>query len=333
MPTDPNDSIDDLLAINCEAEVKRIGYWIRQMVGGVLGKRGVVLGLSGGIDSSVCAALAVQALGPHKVFGLLLPERDSRASATDLGAALADSLGIRQITQDITSALTALDCYEQRDAAIRRLFPDYGEGWKCKLVIAGGQQGGINYFQLMVQNRAGAFEKRRLPLREYLQIVAATNYKQRVRKTIEYFHADRLNYAVIGTPNRLEFDQGFFVKNGDGAADLKPIAHLYKTQVYALAAHLSLPAAICNSTPSTDTYSLEQGQDEFYFALPYRSMDIALRLHNLQRPAEALAVALAISVVEAKLIYADITAKRRSTRYLHRPSMLLEPVITWNPAE
>ena len=333
MPTAPNYSVEDLLAIDCDAEVQRISDWINQTVGGVLGKRGVVLGLSGGIDSSVCAALAVQALGADKVFGLLLPECDSRASATDLGAALAESLGIRQITQNITSALTALGCYEQRDAAIRRLFPDYDEGWKCKLVIAGGQQGGINYFQLIVQNRSGAFDKRRLPLREYLQIVAATIYKQRVRKTIEYFHADRLNYAVIGTPNRLEFDQGFFVKNGDGAADLKPIAHLYKTQVYALAAQLGLPAVIRNSTPSTDTYSLEQSQDEFYFALPYQSMDIALRLHNLQRPAEALASALAISIDKAHRIYADINAKRRSTRYLHRPSLLLEPVITWNPAD
>ena len=116
----------------------------------------------------------------------------------------------------------------------------------------------------------------RLPLQEYLQIVAATNFKQRIRKTLEYFHADRLNYAVVGTPNRLEYDQGFFVKNGDGAADVKPIAHLYKTQVYALARHLGLPEEICNGAPTTDTYSLPQGQDEFYFALPYDQMDLAL---------------------------------------------------------
>src|SRR5262249_47514373 len=155
----------------------------------------------------------------------------------------------------------------QRDEAIRRVFEDYREGWKCKLAIARGTRGGINFFKLVVQSPGGTQHEARLPLREYLQIVAATNHKQRIRKTIEYYHADRLNYAVIGTPNRLEYDQGFFVKNGDGAADLKPIAHLYKTQVYALARHLGLPDEICSAAPSTDTYSLAQGQDEFYFAL------------------------------------------------------------------
>ena len=59
--------------------------------------------------------------------------------------------------------------------------------------------------------------------------------KQRTRKQIEYYHTDQLNYAVPGTPNRLEYDPGFLVRNGDGAADSKPIAHLYKSRVYPLA--------------------------------------------------------------------------------------------------
>ena len=166
----------------------------------------------------------------------------------------------------------------------------------------------------------------RLPVREYLQIVAATSFKQRIRKTLEYFHADRLNYAVVGTPNRLEYDQGFFVKNGDGAADVKPIAHLYKTQVYALARHLGIPEEICDAPPTTDTYSLPQGQDEFYFALPYGKMDVALWAFNHGIAAADLAGYLEIPAAQAAFIYKDIVAKRSATRYLHAGPALVEPV-------
>ena len=165
-----------------------------------------------------------------------------------------------------------------------------------------------------------------MQLNDYLQVVAATNFKQRIRKTMEYFHADRLHYAVVGTPNRLEYDQGFFVKNGDGSADLKPIAHLYKTQVYALACHLGLPEEVCNAKPTTDTYSLTQGQDEFYFAMPYDKMDIALWSLNHCVPAEELGESLGISTEQAEWVYKDIKAKRSTTAYMHKKGVLIEAV-------
>jgi len=161
-----------------------------------------------------------------------------------------------------------------------------------------------------------------------LKFVAATNFKQRVRKTMDYFHADRLHYAVVGTPNRLEYDQGFFVKVGDGAADLKPIAHLYKTQVYAMARALGLPPAICEAQPTTDTYTLPQGQDEFFFALPYAQMDIALWSLNHGVPADALGAALGVDAAQAQRVYDDIAAKRRAAQYLHAAAetmLALEP--------
>jgi NAD+ synthase len=285
-----------------------------------------VVAISGGIDSSVCAALAVRALGAGKVYGLLLPERDSSGFSTARGRQLAEHLGITYEVFDIAPALQALGCYRQRDDAIRRVFPAYGEGWKNKIVIAGGLSSGINYFKLVVADPAGALHEARLPVREYLQIVAATNFKQRVRKTMDYFHADRLNYAVIGTPNRLEYDQGFFVKVGDGAADLKPIAHLYKTQVYAMARALGLPAEICNAVPTTDTYTLAQGQDEFYFALPYAQMDLALWALNHGVPAAELGAALGLDASRAQKVYDDIEAKRRTARYLHAAAETVEPV-------
>jgi len=297
-----------------------------QTVGQQLHKRGVVLGLSGGVDSSVCGALAVRAFGPKKVFGLLMPEQDSSVASETLGARVAQQWGIAHELENIAPTLQAIGCYRWRDDAIRALVPEYADDWKSKIVIKGGRDGGLNHFHLVVQSPDGEMSERRLPIREYLQVVSATNFKQRVRKTVEYFHADRLNYAVIGTPNRLEYDQGFFVKNGDGAADLKPIAHLYKTQVYALARHLGLPDEVCNAMPTTDTYSLQQGQDEFYFALPYDRMDLALWAHNHAVPVAELASALGLTEAQAGFVYTDIEAKRRATRYLHAAPVLVEPV-------
>ncbi|RTL53169.1 MAG: NAD(+) synthase [Rhodocyclaceae bacterium] len=318
---------DDLMEMDCAEEAERISRMMSTIVGREFRKRGVIIAISGGVDSSVCAALAVKALGPGKVFGLMLPETDSSPTSLSRGIRVAEQLGIPYQVEDISPALDALGCYRRRDEAIRILFPAYQEDWKNKIAIAGGQEGGFNYFKLVVQSPAGETFEARLPIREYLQIVAATNFKQRVRKTLEYFHADRLNYAVIGTPNRLEYDQGFFVKNGDGAADLKPIAHLYKTQVYAMARHLDIPDDICNAAPTTDTYSLHQGQDEFYFALRYDSMDIALWAHNHGIPVEAVAERLGLSLERAKAVYRDIEAKRAATRYQHASPRLVTPVL------
>lgn len=315
----------DVLAIDCEAETVRIADFLLHTLRG-FNKRGVVLGLSGGVDSSVCAALAVRALGPQRVFGLLMPERDSSDNSATLGGQVAQQLGIESTVENIAPALEAIGCYHWRDEAVRAVLPGYNAQWKIKLAISGGLAGGINHFKIIAQAPDGQMHEARLPLREYLQIVAATNHKQRLRKTLEYFHADRLNYAVIGTPNRLEYDQGFFVKNGDGSADLKPIAHLYKTQVYALARHLGLPDAVCNAAPTTDTYSLPQGQDEFYFALPWHQMDLALWARNHGYSAAELAETLAIPEARAAAVLSDIDAKRRTTRYLHARPALIEPV-------
>jgi NAD+ synthase len=315
-----------VLDIDCAAEVDRIATRMVELVAQEQRRRGVIIALSGGVDSSVCGALAVRAFGPKKVYGLMLPERDSKSSSKDLGQRVAEQLGIAFTVENIGPTLEAIGCYRWRDEAMRRVFPGYGDDWKSKIAIAGGNEGRINFFKLIVQAPDGQIKEARLPIHEYLQIVAATSYKQRIRKTVEYFHADRLNYAVIGTPNRLEYDQGFFVKNGDGAADIKPIAHLYKTQVYALARYLGLPEEVCSAMPTTDTYSLQQGQDEFYFSLPYDKMDIALWSHNHAVPAAELAAYLQIDHARAEFIYSDIDSKRRATRYLHARPALMETV-------
>jgi NAD+ synthase len=319
-------SFAEALVIDPEAEVVRICRRLRQMLSHDLNRRGLVVAISGGVDSAVCAALAVRAVGPGRVFGLLLPERDSARESSLRGRMVAEQLGIDYALFDIAPALEALGCYRWRDEAMRATFPGYAPDWKSKIVIGGGRDGGFNYFKLVVQPPTGEIREARLDHKNYLQIVAATNFKQRTRKNIEYFHGDRLHYAVVGTPNRLEYDQGFFVKNGDGSADLKPIAHLYKTQVYQLARYLGLPEEICNAQPSTDTYSMVQGQDEFYFAMPYKQMDIALYALNHGASADLLARELALSDEQAEHVYKDIKAKRRTTGMLHWPALLVEPV-------
>lgn len=323
----------NVLDIDYEAEAERICARLRETVGQTLRRRGVVVAISGGIDSSACAALAVRAFGPARVQCLILPERDSDPDSAARATLLAETLGVRAETFDIAPALEAIGAYAARDAAVRTVLPEYGGDWKMKLAIAGGSEGAINRFRLVAQSPDGALHEHELRLHEYLTIVAATSYKQRLRKTIEYFHADRLHYAVIGTPNRLEYDQGFFVKNGDGSADIKPIAHLYKTQVYGMARHLGLPARLCEAQPTTDTYSLEQGQDEFYFALPYRAMDLALWALEHDVAAATLAAALELTPAQAEAVYADIARKRQTTRPLHmRPVLFGEVSVGDHPA-
>jgi NAD+ synthase len=314
------------LEIDCAAEAERITTGLRHQLRGMR-KRGLVLGLSGGIDSSVCAALAVKALGPGRVFGLLMPEHDSDPESLRLGKLVADTFGIEARIENIGPTLTAMGCYERRDAFIRDVVPDYGPGWASKIVLANAlTTEGYNISYLVVQAPDGATQRLRMPPSAYLGIVAATNMKQRTRKQLEYFHADRLNHAVLGTPNRLEYDQGFFVKNGDGAADVKPIAHLYKSQVYQLAAHLGVPEEIRARPPTTDTYSLAQTQEEFYFALPYRQMDLCL--YGLENGIGAADTAAAASLTEEQVIrvWSDIEAKRKVARYLHLPPQLVEAI-------
>ena len=316
----------DVLNIDEQVEINKITASIRDNLRRKLNRRGLVIAISGGVDSAVCAALCVEALGKNKVFGLLLPETDSSSASVSLGKKLAEQLGIEYFVQDIAPTLDAIGCYKWRDEAIKSIFPDYNEQWKSKIAISGGQEGKINHFMVVVQTPDGEIKQERMGLKEYLQIVAATNYKQRIRKTVEFFHADRLNYAVVGTPNRLEYDQGFFVKNGDGSADIKPIAHLYKTQVYTLAKYFNLPEEICTAAPTTDTYSMPQGQDEFYFALPYNKMDLALWSLNNNVPASELAEFLEVSEAQAQFVYHDILSKRKTTRYQHTRPLLIEPV-------
>ena len=316
-----------VLDLDLDSEIDRITSAIKTQTLDILKKLGGVVAVSGGVDSSLTAALAARALGTKHVLVLCLPERESDPKNTRLGKLLANHLGVQIIVEDIGPVLDALKCYERRDDAVKRIFPEYDSSFKFKIVLQKNflETGRLNVYSLVIEDSNGQRKSKRLPLKELLEIISATSHKQRTRAQFAYYHADRLRYAVCGTPNRLEYDQGFFVKGGDGLADLKPIAHLYKTQVYSLARHLGLPGEILSQMPSTDTYSLGQTQEEFYFSLPYDKLDLILWALNHDVPASDVADVMGYTEEQVQRVYSDIKQKRRATGYLHR-TLFVEPI-------
>jgi NAD+ synthase len=314
----------DTLRLDAERTVEEISERMREVVYKDLRRRGAVIGLSGGVDSSLVAHLCAHSFGPERVLGVLMPEGESAPDTLDLSQVAADAAGVETVVEDITHLLEAAGCYERRDAAIRTVMPEYAEGWKAKIVLP-SLLGNARYslFTVVAESPDGERREARLTATAYREVVAATNFKQRVRKMLEYHHADRLDYAVVGTPNRLEYDQGFFVKNGDGSADVKPIAHLYKTQVYQLAEHMGVPAMIRERPPTTDTYALEQSQEEFYFSVPFDKLDLCLYALNEGLPVEAAAAATGLDTGVLERVFEDIERKRRAAEYLLAPPILL----------
>lgn len=312
-------SKDVLKFENIESEVDRISGKLKDDIFGLLKRKGAVIGISGGIDSSLTFALAVRSLGPEKVIGVLLPEKDSSSESKDFALKLAAKFNVQTIEENITNALEGFRCYERRDEAVAAVFPEYNPGeFKMKI---GVNKSGLNQFlpptfTVTIINKDGEEKSKLLPAKEYLQIVAASNFKQRCRMSMLYYHAERMHYAVIGTPNKHEVEQGFFVKYGDGGADIMPIAHLYKSQVFEMAEYLGVPEEILNRTPTTDTYTAEQTQEEFFFQLPYKEMDLIwYGMENEIEPQE-IAKVLGKTPDEIKMIHNNLSRKQKTAAYL-----------------
>ena len=317
----------DSLKLDASKEIERIGERIRSYLASHH-RRGLVVAISGGIDSSVVAALCVHALGKNRVLGLLLPERESSEETTRLGKLVVTSLGIEHIEENITSTLKAVGCYSRRDQAIRCVFPELDDKCTVKIVLPGLlETESLRVFSVVIHTATGQVVRKRLPPESYLGVVAASNFKQRIRAMFCYYHADRMNYMVAGTPNRLEYDQGFFVKQGDGAADIKPIAHLYKSQVYQLARTFDIPEEIQSRPPTTDTYSMPQSQEEFFFSLPHVKMDLCLYGKNNGISRKEVAAATELNEDQVQRVFDDIDQKRKTTNFLHRPPELIVPVL------
>jgi NAD+ synthase len=312
--------------IDPEVEVQKIVMEIREALKSRLKKRGTVVGISGGIDSSVVMALCVKAVGSEKVLGIMMPEKDSTSDSLLLATILAEKFGVKTHLEELSGALKGFGCYERRDEAVKRIFPQFNKDWKMKILLPKGDEKKLNVFSITAISPDGTEYTERLPLNEYLQIVASSNFKQRSRMAMLYYHGELHNYAVVGTGNKNEHEQGFFVKYGDGGADLKPIAHLFKTQVYQLAEYLDIPEEIRFRVPTTDTYSAEQTQEEFFYQVPFEVMDRVWYAMENNVSVEETAAALNISISQVESVRNNIQQKIKGTEYLRMEPLEIAPL-------
>jgi len=307
-------------------ETDRIVKFLQQNIRQTM-RRGAVVGISGGIDSAIVLALSVRAFGPGKVIGVMMPDQDSDKLSEQLARELAKKFGIEPILEEITRTLEGFDCYRRRDEAIARVFPEYDatKGYKAKIVLPQDllDNDTLNVFSVTIVRPDGSEETRALPAREMLQIVAATNLKQRSRMSTLYYHAEARQFAVIGTANKNEHAQGFFVKYGDGGVDIQPIAHLFKSQIYQLAEYLGVRESIQKRTPTTDTYSAPQNQEEFFFRLPYATLDHLWLAKERNVPVPDVARVMGLTEIQVQRVFDDITRKIRTTDFLR----LLPPMM------
>ena len=308
----------DAISIDPVKEFGEITLKLKDDVTKKLKKRGAVVGISGGIDSSVVLALCAKTFGPDRVLGVMMPENDSNPDSLELAKKLSAKFNTKYVVENMTEAVAGFGCYKRRDEAIKNVFPEFNSTYKAKIILPTNllEKETLNVFHLTIIGPDGKEKSERLPLKEYLQIVAASNFKQRSRMCMLYYHAESRNYAVIGTGNKNEHEQGFFVKYGDGGADIKPIAHLFKTQVFQLAEYLEVPEEIRKRTPTTDTYSAEQTQEEFFYRVPFAILDRVWFGWEKGVPAEDIASALGLSKENVESIIHDTQRKIRTTEYL-----------------
>jgi len=314
-------SRDILKFSDIDSVIDKICAKLRDDVFHQMRRRGGVIGISGGIDSSVSLALATKAFGTENILTVMLPETDSSPDSKALALKLAAKFGVKVIEENISGALQGFGCYTRRDEAVKRVVPEYNPAVdKMKIVIPKEilDKNLPAVFNVVVIFPDGTQKSERLPMRDYLQIVAASNFKQRSRMSMLYYHAEALHYAVIGTPNKHEVEQGFFVKYGDGGADVMPIGDYYKSQVYMIARHLGVPQEIIDRTPTTDTYTAEQTQEEFFYQLPFIEMD--LLWYGFENKYDAAEVAAALGYTDDFVArnYKNFERKQKTTEYLRQ---------------
>ncbi len=316
-----------ILDIDPAAETERLVGLLRKTVRQTLRRYGAVVGVSGGVDSSTVLALCARAFGPKRVTAVMMPEKDSDTESERLARKLAAKFQVEELLlENITPALEGFGCYPRRDEAIARIFPEYKPeaGYKAKIVLPANvlQDKTLNVFSVAIITPEGEEKSKRLPVKEFLQIVAASNFKQRSRMAMLYYHAEARNYAVIGTSNKNEHNQGFLVKYGDSGVDIQLIAHLYKTQVYQLAEYLNVPEEIRLRTPTSDTYSAHQTQEEFFFRLPFETMDLLWYAQENQIPVPEVAQVMGLTEEQVQNAFNDFTRKHRTTEYIRTPPIV-----------
>jgi NAD+ synthase len=315
---------EDVLRIDCKSEAERIIAFITGQVQS-MHRKGIVIGLSGGVDSALSAALSVKAVGKDKVLALLLPDKESSPQSAEFATKQAARLGIEAITVDITPILMAFGTYEKRDAVAKAIYPEYGEGWGLKITLPSDilNRDGYNFFTLTTVDPRGEIRTTRLNNEQAQGIIAATCTKHRTRMMTQYYYSEKLNYLVCGTTNKSEAIQGLFVKYGDGGVDIEPIAHLYKNQVFQLAEYTGVVPEILNRAPCPDTYSAPVTDEEWFFRMPFGILDLLLYAweHKIELP--EICRTMGLKEEQVKRVFRDFSSKYQTTEHLrHFPPSL-----------
>lgn len=316
-----------VLKIDPANETNRISEFIIDQTKRVFRRKsGVVVGLSGGIDSAVMAALAVHALGKENVIGLIMPEKESNPVSSKFANKHATELGIEFREVDITSTVDSVSAYKKRDNFIKSIVPEYEPGFKYNISLPTDllERNAFNVYVLQVQMPDGTLVKKMLKLDAFRAVTSFANIKIRSRMIHLYAEAERRNMIVAGTTNRTEMILGDFCKFGDGGTDLEALAHLYKDQIYQLADYLNIIQEIVKREPSPDTFSLPVSDQEFFFRIPFDKLDLLLYAWEHDVSLSEAANVIGLSEDAVKRVFADFTSKNSATTHLREMPHALE---------
>ncbi len=305
-------------------EIKNIGdivqslqNFIHEQVYDNFRKRGIVIGISGGIDSAVAAKLCCDAIGKENVLGIILPEKESNPQSQEFATKYCEKLGIKYEIEDVTSILDSSKIYQTREKIVEKYFPDYNQSCEYRLVFSENfDNDGLSIPYLEVNDESKQIHKIKLSLNDYFTITAATNIKHRIRMTRLYFYAEKNNFLVTGTTNKAEFQLGYFVKYGDGGVDIEPLANLYKTQVYQLGKYLDVPNEIIERKASPDTWSFDVSDEEFFYSLPYETVDLVLFAKEKSVPLNDIYSVLDLKEERVKRILNSLERKWKASKTL-----------------
>jgi NAD+ synthase len=313
--------INEMLSTSEDLKVQ-LSAFMKETVLHQFKKDGIVIGISGGIDSAVIAALAVDALGPDRVYGLILPEKESSPSSRELGIDLCNTLKIRFDEVPITPMLESFKIYAKKEDLIRELFPHYNPAihttslYRPPMIAAEKM---LNIPSLILLKDHEAIGTKRLSAHQFFTVLSLQNVKQRTRMIVEYMYAEKMNYAVCGTTNKTELLTGFFVKYGDGGVDLEPIANCYKLQVYKLAELLGIDSRIITRAPSPDTWSHFTSDEEVSLRIPYNILDQLLYAEEHHLPLEIVQKCTKLDMQQIILANKHILSLKNAARPLQGP--------------
>ena len=269
--------IPDFIKIkNLEKSVDSICDFIKNEITNKFQRNGAIIGLSGGIDSAVTAALCVKAIGHEKVLGLIMPEKESELESQVLAKQFADKYNIKTKIIDISSILDSFGVYENKEKIVKEKFTNFNNDCKYRLVVPPKFENTVGIPYLDILDDKNKQHKLKISSFEFLALTAATSIKHRVRMTMLYYHGEKNHLTVMGTTNKSEYLQGYFVKYGDGGSDIEPLANLYKSQIYQLGQFLNIPKEILTKDASPDVWSFTTNDEEFFYSVSYDIVDLIL---------------------------------------------------------